>query len=81
MLSWARQQLGLKTFGARVRSDNPVVLRFFRGMGFVEVRRRRLRRVDKPDMVQWVEDESLPPGDPSLIHVMLRRSIAGLEFH
>ena len=71
MLAWARQQLGLQTFGARLRSDNPPVLAFFRKLGFVEVRRVPLRRCEKPDIVQWVEDQSLSVGEPSLVHVVL----------
>jgi RimJ/RimL family protein N-acetyltransferase len=73
---WAHDSLGLRTLGVRVRSDNPAV-EFYRKVGFVEVRRVALRRKDKADMVQWVEDESQPPGDPSLIHMVLKE--AGME--
>jgi RimJ/RimL family protein N-acetyltransferase len=74
MLDWARQQLGLTIFGARVRSDNPKVLAFFRALGFAEVRRVPLRRCKKPDMVQWIEDQSLPANEPSLVHVVLKEA-------
>jgi RimJ/RimL family protein N-acetyltransferase len=71
LLDWARKQLSLTTFGVRVRSDN-TALDFYRKLRFQEVRRVGLRRVDTPNMTQWVEDESLPAGEPSLVHMILR---------
>src|SRR5687768_2759540 len=47
LLSWARSQLGLKRLGVRVRSDN-AALEFYRKLGFEEVRRAPLRRVESP---------------------------------
>ncbi len=70
LLSWAHHQLGLQTLGVRVRSDNPA-LGFYRKMGFEEIRRTPLRRAEQPGMIQWSEDESLPPGEPSLVHMRL----------
>jgi RimJ/RimL family protein N-acetyltransferase len=74
LLRWAHDCLGLRALGVRVRSDNPAVT-FYQKVGFFEVRRVPLRRSNKPDMVQWVEDESLPPGEPSLIHMALAAAI------
>jgi RimJ/RimL family protein N-acetyltransferase len=70
MLDWAHSQLGLKTLGVRVRSDNPAV-EFYRKFGFRELRRVTLRRVNRADMIEWLEDESLPMGEPSLVHMTL----------
>ena len=70
MLDWARLQLGLGTLGVRVRSDNPA-LEFYRRFGFHERARVPLRRVEKEGMVQWLEDDSLAPGEPSLVHMRL----------
>jgi RimJ/RimL family protein N-acetyltransferase len=70
MLDWAHSQLGLEMLGVRVRSDNPAV-EFYRKFGFRELRRVTLRRVDRADMIEWVEDESLPLGEPSLVHMTL----------
>jgi RimJ/RimL family protein N-acetyltransferase len=74
LLIWAHRQLGLKRLGVRVRSDNPAV-GFYLKLGFDEVRRTPLRRVEMPDMIQWVEDESLPPGEPSVVHMLLRNAV------
>lgn len=73
LLGWARAQLGLTRLGVRVRSDNPA-LDFYRKLGFVEQYRVTLRRVDEEGMIRWVEDESLPPGEPSQVHMLLGRS-------
>ena len=70
MLQWAQVQLGLRTFGVRVRSDN-TALAFYRKFGFCEVRRVPLRKVECADMVSWVEDPSLPPVEPRLVHMLL----------
>jgi RimJ/RimL family protein N-acetyltransferase len=70
MLDWARVQLGLRTLGVRVRSDNEA-LNFYHKFGFRETYRAPLRRTEREDMVYWVEDDSLPPGEPSLVHMLL----------
>jgi RimJ/RimL family protein N-acetyltransferase len=70
MLQWAQVQLGLRTFGVRVRSDN-TALAFYRKFGFCEVRRVPLRKVECADVVRWVEDPSLPPVEPKLVHMLL----------
>ena len=57
LLDWARGQLGLKSVGARVRSDNPA-LRFFLKFA-VETKRVPLRAIEDGDMIRWVEDETL----------------------
>jgi len=79
LLRWAQQQLGLRTLGVRVRSDNPAV-EFYRRMGFAAVRRVPLRRIEQPEMLQWTEDESLPPGEPSLVHMRLPAAILEGQF-
>lgn len=76
LLRWAQESLGLHTFGVRVRSDNPAVA-FYQKTGFFEVRRVGLRRRERPDMLQWIEDESLPPGEPSLIYMTLAADVLG----
>lgn len=68
LLSWARTHLGLKSIGVRVRSDNPAI-EFYRKLGFEEVRRTPLRRVERADMIHWVEDQSLPMAGPTVVHM------------
>lgn len=70
LLGWARVQLGLCRLGVRVRSDN-AALEFYRKLGFRESRRVPLRRVEEVDMIRWVEDPSLAPSEPSLVHMEL----------
>lgn len=69
LLSWALGQLGLRSLGVRVRSDN-TALEFYRKVGFSEERRVPLRRVDELDMIRWVEDNSLNPADLSLVYML-----------
>lgn len=70
LLDWARYQLGLRHVSLRVRSDNNAV-EFYRRLGFEEVTRIRLRPVETPGMIEWVEDKSLPPGEPSVVYMAL----------
>ncbi|MEZ2279050.1 MAG: GNAT family N-acetyltransferase [Microcoleus sp.] len=69
LLSWALGQLGLRSLGVRVRSDN-TALEFYRKVGFIEERRVPLRQVDDFDMIRWVEDSSLNPADLSLVYML-----------
>src|SRR6185436_13942518 len=69
LLRWAHEQLELEQLRVRVRSDNPA-LEFYRKLGFEELRRVPLRAAHTPGMISWQEDESLPPGDPSLVHML-----------
>lgn len=69
MLAWGRSQLGLATLGVRVRSDNSAVS-FYRKLGFHEVKRVPLRRIEREGMVEWREDESLVPREPQLVHML-----------
>lgn len=68
LLRWAQGQLGLREIGVRVRSDN-TALEFYRKVGFYEVRRVPLRRVEEADMVRWVEDPSLESSVLYLVHM------------
>jgi len=68
LLSWALGQLGLKSLGVRVRSDN-TALEFYRKVGFSEQRRVPLRRVDESDMIRWAENSSLKSADLSLVYM------------
>ena len=70
MWAWGRSALGLKHLYGRVRSDNPA-LAFFKKMGVREHRRVPLRQEEGGGEVRWVEDPSLPAGDPSLVHLEL----------
>jgi RimJ/RimL family protein N-acetyltransferase len=71
LLDWARGQLGLKSVGARVRSDNPA-LRFF--LKFAkQTKRVPLRAVEEPDMIRWVEDETLVDARASLVYITFTR--------
>ena len=70
MWSWGRTALGLEKLCGRVRSDNPA-LAFFERMGVREHRRVPLRREEGGGEVRWVEDPSMPAGDPSLVHMEL----------
>ena len=69
LLGWGLAQLGLRSLGVRVRSDN-TALEFYRKVGFVEERRVPLRRIDDFDMIRWVEDSSLNPADLSLVYML-----------
>ena len=70
MLEWADGQLGLIRLGVRVRSDN-TALDFYRKFGFREERRVRLEPRKEPDGIRWVENPSLPFGEPGLVHMVL----------
>jgi RimJ/RimL family protein N-acetyltransferase len=76
LLDWARTQLELRALGVRVRSDN-TALEFYRKLGFREVRRTALRRAGAAGAVQWIEDDSLPAGEPSLVHMTLDFELRG----
>jgi RimJ/RimL family protein N-acetyltransferase len=71
LLDWAREQLGLKSVGARVRSDNPA-LRFFLKFA-TETKRVPLRAVQEPDMIRWIEDETLVDAPISLVYITFTR--------
>jgi RimJ/RimL family protein N-acetyltransferase len=71
LLDWTREQLGLKSVGARVRSDNPA-LRFFLKFA-TETKRVPLRAVQEPDMIRWVEDETLVDAPISLVYITFTR--------
>ncbi len=77
LLEWAREQLGLKSIGARVRSDNPA-LRFFLKFA-TETKRVPLRAIEEPGaepkMVRWVEDETLANVEApvSLVYITFTR--------
>jgi GNAT superfamily N-acetyltransferase len=65
---WARAQLGLRTLGVRVRSDNPA-LSFYRRVGFEEVRRTPLKAVAETDGVRLVEALDLDLPVVELVHM------------
>jgi len=69
MLKWAKNQLNLSKFRVRVRSDN-TALDFYRKFGFQEIKRVRLRRVDEPNVIRWVEDISIMSDVPSLVYMI-----------
>jgi RimJ/RimL family protein N-acetyltransferase len=70
MWSWGRSALGLEHLCGRVRSDNPA-LAFFERLGAREHGRVPLRREQAGDEVRWVEDPSMEPGGPTLVHLEL----------
>jgi RimJ/RimL family protein N-acetyltransferase len=72
LIDWGRNQLGLRQIGVRVRSDNPAV-DFYRRFGFEESNRVGLRKTTIGADIRWVEDESLLPGSPSLVHMRLQQ--------
>jgi RimJ/RimL family protein N-acetyltransferase len=78
MLDWAQNQLGLQTLGVRVRSDNSA-LDFYLRFGFREERRTSLRATAAPDGRHWVEDPSVTPGEPSLVHMILDAPVADAQ--
>lgn len=69
LLAWAREHLGLRKLGVRVRSDN-TALEFYRKVGFQEVSRIPLRPVQEPEMIRLVEDESLESATVHLIQML-----------
>lgn len=78
LLSWARGQLGLRELGVRVRSDN-TALEFYRKVGFHEMRRVPLRRLEEPQMIRWVEDASLESSKVHLVHMRWQPPELGRE--
>jgi RimJ/RimL family protein N-acetyltransferase len=71
LIQWAKGQLGLRTIGVRVRSDNRA-LDFYRKVGFQEVHRTPLRAVEEPGMKRWVEDGAFKEAELHLIHMLWR---------
>ena len=72
LLTWAKESLGLTSFGVRVRSDNPAIS-FYAALGFHTVRRVPLRRSKEkePGMIVWSEDSGAPVEEPFLVHMKL----------
>jgi RimJ/RimL family protein N-acetyltransferase len=71
MWAWGRDTLGLTRLGVRVRSDNTAIA-FYEKAGFHERHRVPLREErDEDGMLRWVEDPSLEPVEPSLVHMEL----------
>ncbi|MFZ6799879.1 GNAT family N-acetyltransferase [Undibacterium sp. Di24W] len=68
-LRWAREQLGLKKLGVRVRSDNSA-LEFYKKVGFCEIKRVPLGFTQDGDDITWFEDESLGSDVPSLVYMI-----------
>lgn len=75
LLDWAHGQLGLKSVGARVRSDNPA-LSFFLKFA-TETKRVPLRAIEEPheepSMIRWVEDHTLVNAPVSLVYITFKR--------
>lgn len=69
MLEWAKDQLGLKTLGVRVRSDN-TALDFYKKVGFVERKRILLNVRLEPGFICWYEDTSLDKAEASLVYMI-----------
>ena len=67
-LDWASGPLGLKELGVRVRSDNSA-LAFYEKVGFREIKRVPMQRVESPGMVAWVEDPTMAEAKLSLVHM------------
>src|SRR5256886_12241684 len=74
MLAWAREQLGLRELGVRVRSDN-AALNFYQKVGFQEVCRVPLRQVEAPGIIRWVEDDTLEIAKVYLVHMQWQPTI------
>jgi RimJ/RimL family protein N-acetyltransferase len=67
ILSWAQEQLGLHNVTVRVLSDNPA-LSFYRKIGFIEIKRVPLRRLEELGTISWLESPSLPEADRYLVY-------------
>lgn len=68
MWGWGRRSLGLTRLFVRVRSDNPSLV-YFQKRGFRELKRVPLRCDPSGQEAAWVEDPSLAPGGPALVHL------------
>lgn len=68
MIKWAEGQLNLRNIKVRVRSDNNA-LDFYRKVGFKEVKRVSLSKVEESKMIRWVEDNSRSSGEPQLVYM------------
>jgi len=69
LLSWAQGQLGLCQLWVRVRSDN-TALEFYNKVGYREVHRVPLRKIEEPEMIRWVEDESVKNASIHLVYMI-----------
>lgn len=68
-LKWAKEQLGLKTLGVRVRSDNSA-LEFYKKVGFQEIKRVPLVAKESENFITWFEDINLGNAEPSLVYMI-----------
>lgn len=67
LLAWAIDNIGLKSFGVRVRSDNPA-LEFYRKLGFAEQKRVALNsRIEEGKLI-WYEDATHGKSDLFLVY-------------
>jgi RimJ/RimL family protein N-acetyltransferase len=73
IMNWAQRELGLKTIGVRVLSDNPA-LAFYRKLGFRETKRVGLIAQRKIDGVSWIEDTSVSNTSRYLVHHVWQKS-------
>jgi RimJ/RimL family protein N-acetyltransferase len=76
MIGWAQGQIGLREARVRVLSDNSA-REFYEKLGFREIRRVPLRRVEEPELVRWDEDEAATDSGRSLIHMVWSASRIG----
>ena len=68
LLSWGKETLGLEQLGVRVRSDN-TAQEFYRKVGFLEVARAALRRIEEPGMIRWIEDSTVAKPQLELVYM------------
>lgn len=73
LIAWADCQLGIISFGVRVRSDNSA-LAFYRKAGFKEINRIPLRRTDEPGMTRWTEDTNAMDSELYLVHMIYKET-------
>ena len=61
-MDWGKAELGLEKYELVTFSDNEKSLRLYHRLGFAEVRRVPLQRIEKEDRIEWVEisGENLP---------------------
>ena len=75
MMEWGKAELGLQGYELQTFSDNQKSLRLYRRLGFAEVRRVPLQRLEKEDRIEWVEISG--DGTPSVARFNVYMELSG----
>lgn len=78
LIKWAQGQLSIQNIWVRVRSDNTAI-EFYQKVGFNEIKRIPLRKVEDTSMIRWVEDKLLPFSEVSVAYMVYAEIIQKAE--